>query len=139
MSARCFIDTNILVYANDRTDQLRHSVSRNLVIELIKAESGVISVQVLSEFWVTVTQKIEHKLSVQHAEKEIALFSLLQIVNLDFPLFRNAVKIQHSNRISYWDSLIVAAAYSAGCGRIYTEDLNHGQKILDMEICNPFK
>ncbi len=138
MTAKSFFDTNILVYANDSSDTTKQRIARDLVRESLVKQNGVISVQVLSEFWVTATQKIRSPLPISIAEKEIELFQLLEIVNLDYPLFKEAIRFQKLARTSYWDALILAASYSSGCKRIYTEDLNHGQTISNMELCNPF-
>ena len=62
----------------------------------------------------------------------------MEIVSLDFPLFKDALRFQRLMQVSYWDSLILAASYSAGCNTIYTEDLNHGQIMAEMELFNPF-
>jgi len=104
----------------------------------LNKENGVISVHVLSEFWVTVTQKFKEPLSVEIARREIEIFQLMDIISLDYPLFKDALRIQHLIKTSYWDSLIIAASHSAGCKTIYTEDLNHGQIVNNMEIYNPF-
>ena len=139
MNDKYFFDTNILVYANDSSDKVKQNIARSVIKNSLNKQNGVISVQVLSEFWVTVTQKIKKPLPVEIAEKEIELFQLMEIVSLDYPLFKDAIRFQRLMQISYWDSLILAASHSAGCKTIYTEDLNHGQIIRDMELCNPFR
>ena len=138
MNDKYFFDTNILVYANDSSEEAKQEISRSLIKDSLKKRNGVISVQVLSEFWVTVTRKLKKPLSSEIADKEIGLFQLMEIVNLDFPLFKDALRFQRLMKVSYWDSLILAASYSAGCKTIYTEDLNHGQIVSNMELVNPF-
>ena len=138
MNDKFFFDTNILVYANDSSEKVKQEIARSLLKDSLIKQNGVISVQVLSEFWVTVTHKIKNPLSVEIAEKEIELFQLMEIVSLDYSLFKDALRFQQIIQISYWDSLILAASHSAGCKTIYTEDLNHGQITAGMELCNPF-
>jgi len=138
MNDKFFFDTNILVYANDSSEKTKQEIARSLLKDSLIKQNGVISVQVLSEFWVTVTHKIKNPLSVEIAEKEIELFQLMEIVSLDYSLFKEALRFQQIIQISYWDSLIIAASHSAGCKTIYTEDLNHGQITAEMELCNPF-
>ena len=138
MNDKYFFDTNILVYANDSSEKVKQNIARDLIKDSLHKQNGVISVQVLSEFWVTVTRKIKTPLSIEIAEKEIELFQLMEIVDLDYQLFKEAIRFQRLIHISYWDSLILAASHSSGCKKIYTEDLNHGQIISNMELCNPF-
>lgn len=138
MNDKFFFDTNILVYANDSSEKEKQNIARDLIKDSLQKQNGVISVQVLSEFWVTVTRKIKTPLSIEIAEKEIELFQLMEIVGLDYHLFKEAIRFQRLIHISYWDSLILAASHSSGCKKIYTEDLNHGQIISNMELCNPF-
>lgn len=138
MNDKCFFDTNILVYANDSSEKAKQEIARSLIKDSLNKQNGVISVQVLSEFWVTVTRKIKKPFSIEIAEKEIELFQLMEIVSLNYSLFKDAIRFQRLMQISYWDSLIIAASHSAGCKTIYTEDLNHGQIISNMELCNPF-
>lgn len=138
MNDKFFFDTNILVYANDSSEKVKQKIARDLIRDTLNKQTGVISVQVLSEFWVTVTRKLKEPLSFEIAEKEIELFQLMEIITLDYPVFKDALRFQRLMQLSYWDSLILAASYTAGCKTIYTEDLNHGQVISNMELYNPF-
>ena len=139
MNDKVFIDTNILVYANDSSDKDKQEKAKTLIRNVLLDQSGVISIQVLSEFWVSVTKKIDVPLSEDIAQKQTEFFELMVIIDLTLSIFKSAVTIKKRNKLSYWDSLIIAAAYSAGCSTIYTEDFNHGQIIEGMTICNPFK
>jgi predicted nucleic acid-binding protein len=138
MSGRVFFDTNVLVYANDSSDTNKQRKARDLIKSALLNRTAVISVQVLSEFWVTVTKKIENPLPDASAEKEIEIFELMDIVNLDIDLFKDAVKFMKLHRLSFWDSLIIAAALFADCKVLFTEDLSDGQLIRGMRIKNPF-
>ncbi len=138
MSGNVFFDTNILVYANDASEPVKKHIARKLIKNALLNKTAVISIQVLSEFWVTVTQKIKTPLSESVAEKEIELFEIMEIVNLDLLLFKSALKLKKINHLSCWDSLIVAAANYADCKILYSEDLNNGQQISNTKIVNPF-
>jgi predicted nucleic acid-binding protein len=138
MSDNVFFDTNILVYANDASEPGKKKIARKLIRDALLNKTAVISIQVLSEFWVTVTQKIKTPLAVPVAEKEIELFEIMEIVTLDLLLFKSALTLKKMHRLSYWDSLIVAAANHSDCKILYSEDLNNGQQILNTKIVNPF-
>ena len=138
MSDNAFLDTNVLVYANDSAEPKKQRTARTLIKDMLLAGSGVISVQVLSEFWVTVTGKIHKPLSVSMARREAELFRLMTVVNLDSVLFFDALRLQQLYQISYRDAQIVAAALSAGCTTLYSEDLNAGQEYERVKVVNPF-
>jgi predicted nucleic acid-binding protein len=138
MNGNVFLDTNVLVYANDAAEPEKQGTARKLIRDVLHAETGVISVQVLSEFWVTVTRKIRKPLSVSTARQEAELFGLLTIVDLDSRLFYDAIRLQQLYQISYWDAQIVAAAETAECAVLYSEDLNAGQKYGNVTVVNPF-
>jgi predicted nucleic acid-binding protein len=133
-----FLDTNILVYANDRTDTAKQSIAIRLVADGIRNGKAVVSTQVLSEFWVTVRQKVQVTLDSDKAEKEIDRFKAMRIVGIEYDTVRAAFHLQKRFRISYWDSLIISAAAIAGCRVVYSEDLNSGQSFNGLSIVNPF-
>jgi predicted nucleic acid-binding protein len=134
-----FLDTNILVYANDRAAGAKREVARRLIMETITSDTGCISAQVLSEFWVTVTRKLAVPLERAMAERQIALFSGFRIVPIDAGLVLRAVRIQEKHGISFWDAQMVAAAAHAGCGVLYSEDLQDGSVYESLRVVNPFR
>lgn len=138
MKDRCFLDTNILVYAHDITDKRKRKICQNLIYEAIRQDNGAISVQVLNEFIVTVTRKIKKPLEMEEVEKEVELLKILHIQELEYNLVISALSIHKENNISYWDSLIIAAARAAQCTILYSEDLNDGQNISGIKIVDPF-
>ena len=91
---RCFLDSNVLVHANDSTDRYKQQIARKLVVEGIKNGTAVISAQVLSEFWVTVTRKIEVPLSEDDAEREVSHFCVMHVVEIDQNIVRAAIRFQ---------------------------------------------
>jgi predicted nucleic acid-binding protein len=138
MNDKVFFDTNILVYANDSAESRKQKIARNLIKKALSEQTAVISVQVLSEFWVTATQKIKNPLPESVAEKELELFELMDIVDVSLSVFQDAVKMKKLFSLSFWDSLILSAADSANCKIVYSEDMQDGQIISDMRIVNPF-
>ena len=138
MSDRYFVDTIILVYANDRSEKRKHQIAKNIILDGIKNECAVISAQVLSEFYVTITQKVKETVTHEVALQEIRLLRFIEITTIDFGLIIKAIDIVQKNKLSYWDSLILAAAITSGVGILYSEDLNHGQVIDGVKIVNPF-
>jgi predicted nucleic acid-binding protein len=139
MKDKYFIDTNILVYANDRSEKSRHERAKQILIGGIDNENIVVSTHVLSEFYVTVTRKIKIPLPENSAKKEILLLRAVEIVEVDFNLIIHAMDISRKNDLPYWDSLIIAAALKAKCTVLYSEDLNPGQTIDSVTIVNPFQ
>jgi len=139
MSAKTFLDTNILVYAYDEHEPEKQIRAQTLLRKAIQEESAVLSVQVLGEFFVVVTRRIKEPLSVSDAEKIIDTLSILPVAEIDLTLVKRAIATQTRYRISYWDSLIVATAERAGCSTILSEDLNHGQRYNGVLVENPFE
>lgn len=138
MSARTFLDTNVLVYLFDGDEQPKQQRARDI---LENAESGelVLSTQVLSEFYVTVTRKLARPLDPALASEAIGWLGLLSVVSTDTTLVKSAIQTSRSSQLSYWDGLVVAAAARADCERLLTEDLNDGQQIGSVHIENPFR
>ena len=138
MTDRDFLDSNILLYAYDRDQPQKQALAQTLLISGIENETSVVSAQVLSEFFTVATRRIPAPLSVDQAEEIINLVGSLPVVELDFLLVRRAISTHRQYRISYWDSLIVAAAERARCSRIISEDMNTGQSYHGIVAVNPF-
>ena len=133
-----FIDTNILVYAYDSNDPAKQEYAQQLLRNCISDDTAVLSAQVLSEFFTVVTKRIPNPLSVEEAEQVLDILGILPVVEVDYRLVRRAIDLHRLYGISYWDSLIVAAARRAGCKQILTEDLNAGQSYQGVLVVNPF-
>ena len=138
MSVDLFIDTNVLVYAYDRHEPDKQRKAQAILKDAIQEESAALSAQVLGEFFVVVTRRIRNPLSASDARKIIDILSILPVSEIDLSLVKRAVETHKQYRISYWDSLIIATAERAGCGKILSEDFNHGQKYNGVLIQNPF-
>jgi predicted nucleic acid-binding protein len=133
-----FVDTNILVYAEDRDAGRKHRIARDLVIELWGSRQGVLSVQVLQEFYVNVTRKLKKPLAEAKAKKIVEEYLAWKVIENTGRLLLDAMDLQREARLSFWDALIVQAAMEAGCSRLHTEDLNPGQRFGRVLVTNPF-
>jgi predicted nucleic acid-binding protein len=138
MSDRTFLDTNVLVYAVDDAEPEKRDIARRT---LGSAEYGtlVLSTQILGEFYVTVTRKLAEPVPAAKAAEALDWLGLLSVVAIDAALVKSAVNISRSAQLSYWDSLVVAAAARGGCERLLSEDLNDGQQIGSVRVENPFR
>jgi predicted nucleic acid-binding protein len=136
MTANVFVDTNVLIYALDAGDLFKQRIAQQWRSELWKRRNGRISYQVLQEFYATVTRKWVG--AQQDVREEILDLLNWQPVTIDFVIIDNAWRIQDRYQLSFWDSLIVAAAKSASCRYLLTEDLHPGQKIDGVTVVNPF-
>jgi predicted nucleic acid-binding protein len=137
MSDRIFVDTNILVYAHDLSAGDRHAKASAVMESLWEAETGVISTQVLQEFYVTVTRKIKNPLTPAEAREIIRNYLAWPVQINDPEMTIRASEIEEKNSLSFWDALIVAAALRLQAKKIITEDLNHGQIIEGILVENP--
>jgi predicted nucleic acid-binding protein len=137
MSARVFVDTNILIYAHDLDAAEKHQIAKDIVQDLWKQRTGCLSMQVLQEFYVNVIRKIASPLSKKAARAVVSTY-LIWCVETSSEEISAAFHIEDEARIGFWDALIVAAAVKAGADRILTEDLNAGQTISGLLIENPF-
>lgn len=131
MSAEVFFDTNVLLYL------LSGDPAKAGRAEALLAEGGTISVQVLNEFASVCRRKLGLDLADVRAFVE-TFQAVCEVVPVDLPLHENGVAIAYRHQISVYDGLIVAAALRAGCRTLFTEDLNHGQRVDGLVIVNPF-
>ena len=136
MPGRVFLDANVLVYAQDAGAPDEQRKSRAIIAQLAEAGDGVISTQVLQEFFVAATRKIGvPPLAAKGVLKTLAVFETVQVSPA---LIQDAIDCSILNQVPFWDSLILAAAASAGCSRVLSEDLNPAQVILGVRVQNPF-
>lgn len=136
MPGKIFLDANILVYAQDAGSTHKRKKSRKTISELTASGDGVISTQVLQEFYVTVTRKLG--VDPLAAKGILKTFSVFEIVQVSPELIYEAIDCSILNKVSFWDALIVTAASAAGCSTVLSEDLNNGQTILGVRIENPY-
>ena len=138
MSATVFVDTNVLVYARDRTEPERHLRALEWMATLWQTRSGRLSYQVLHEYYVTVTQKLDPPRAVSDARADVASFISWRPTAVELPVIDRAWAIQDRYRFSWWDSLILGAASHAGCTHVLTDDLQDGQEVEAMTVISPF-
>jgi len=138
MNDKTFLDTNILVYAYDKHELWKQKEAQAILTEGIEQDMVVLSVQVLSEFYNVVTRQIKNPMSPEEAQGIIEMLGILSIQDIDFIMVKRAIDTHRTYRISYWDSMIIAAAERAECKTILTEDLNDGQTYNAILVHNPF-
>jgi predicted nucleic acid-binding protein len=134
-----FVDTNVLVYAVSTEDRQRSPIAQQLLKELANAELLRTSTQVLQELYVTLTRKLRTHLSPEQALRYVDDIAKAPVTLIDYPVVRQAAELSVSNQFSFWDALILVCAARSGATRLYTEDLNHGQTVLGVQIVNPFR
>lgn len=139
MSDKFFIDTNILVYAHDAENPQKQQKAQSVIFEGIRLEKAVISTQVISEFYVIITQKVKSPLPRSKAKEEIKHLSILEMVEIDLPMIFQAFHYQDEWKISYWDALILASAGRAQCQKILSEDFKDQHRYGDIVVENPLK
>lgn len=132
-----FFDTNILIYAVDEEDTEKFELAAELVEAHLVNGDGMISVQVLREFY-SVVRKMRRPLSDEQASEMVEYFSTFRTLPEDARMVLGAARRSQEFMLSFWDALIVEAALKAGADRLLTEDLQHGQVIEGMRIENPF-
>jgi predicted nucleic acid-binding protein len=137
MSDKTFVDSNVLVYAHDIDARKKHDAARAALRVLWTDRTGVVSPQVLQEFYVTVTRKISTPLPKKTARIVIGTYSIW-CVDVTPAELEAAFRIEDEAKIGFWDALIVAAAVKSGATRLLSEDLNAGQTISGVLVENPF-
>ena len=133
-----FVDTNILVYAHDRTAGERHDKARELVRDLWASRRGVLSTQVLQELYVTLRRKLAQPLSPSEARSIVDDFRRWKVVVNDDHSLIAASETEERFGISFWDALVIQAAITAGADVVYSEDMNDGQDYDGVKVVNPF-
>lgn len=138
MADKVFIDTNVLVYAYDTHDIAKQARAQAVVTDAMSNETGVVSTQVLGEFFCVVTRRIPAPLDNDQARAIINDLSVMDIVEIDLPMINRAIELLGKHQLSYWDALIVSAAERAGCTKLLSEDLQTGQMLAGVRVVNPF-
>jgi predicted nucleic acid-binding protein len=134
-----FIDTNILVYAFDADAGDKHIKAQALLKECWENESGIISTQVLQEFYVTVTRKLSNPIPPQAARDVIQTYRAWSMFRPTIENIISASELEQSYQLSFWDALIVIAAQVSGAAILISEVLQDGQEIGSIKVVNPFK
>jgi len=137
MTGKTFVDTNVLIYAHDKDASTKHQIAKAVLRELWSERAGVLSMQVLQEFYVNVTRKIATPLPKDSARLVVNTYAIwcTEITPAEISA---AFRIEDESQIGFWDALIVSAAAKSGASRILSEDLSAGQRISGVLIENPF-
>ena len=138
MSDRIFVDTNILVYAHDADAGEKHAAAAQAVADLWESRNGILSTQVLQELYITLTRKVAAPVTGNVARRLIRNYMTWELVLNDGAIIASEWRGPREEGLSFWDGLIVAAAYSKNAAMILTEDMNHGQVVEGIRIENPF-
>ncbi|MGA2571252.1 MAG: PIN domain-containing protein [Terracidiphilus sp.] len=137
MSDKCFVDTNILVYAHDRSAGVKHQRAQRLVEQLWNSGDGVISTQVLQELCINLRRKAGNPLPADEVRLLIRDYSAWEVVTNSPDSVLRALDIELRFKISFWDALIVDAAEAASASVLYSEDLAAGQRYGAVRVVNP--
>jgi predicted nucleic acid-binding protein len=138
MRDKVFVDTNVLVYAHDLDAKDKHLRAVEIVRDLWQGRNGILSTQVLQEFYVNVTRKIPRPLDKPTAREMTRNYSRWQTEIIQPQDVFGASEIEEAHQISFWDGLIVLCATRGGASLLLSEDLNPGQMITGVTIENPF-
>ncbi len=139
MNGRFFLDTNIFVYAFDQSAPAKLRKAKELVREAVTEQKGVISYQVVQEFLNISMRRFTPPMTVIEAEQYLStVFRPLLSVHSSLALYVEALQIQAKSSLSWYDSLILAAALQAKCTILYSEDFGHGQRFGGLRVVNPF-
>ena len=141
MKDNVFLDTNILIYAVDASPAYRRNqeIARKLIATHIQNETGVISIQVLQEFFVVSTGKIKVPLSSEEALEYIQYLSILEIIQPNLDMVITAIHLHQKHLLSFWDAMVIQTARAADCSLLLSEDLDSGFRLGSLTIQNPFQ
>jgi len=139
MTAPVFVDTNIWVYARDPSDRVKHAAAQRWLDELWDAGSGRTSVQVLNEYYVTVTRRLSKPLTADDAWRDVTAMLAWSPRATDETVLQQARRIEQSHRLNWWDCLVIASAALQDCETLLTEDLQDGLVISNVRVRNPFR
>lgn len=137
MSVRSFLDTTVLLYTDAADTPAKQRRALDLLAEQRLARTGVVSLQVLQEYFVGATRKLAVKAEV--ARRKVELFANYHLVVPDAEDVLAAIDLHRLHQLSFWDSLILRAAKEGGCSILYSEDLQHGRSIDGVRIVDPFR
>ena len=138
MTDTVFVDTNVFVYARDTSEAAKQALAAEWLQTLWLEQRGRTSVQVLSEYYTVVTRKLRPGLSVDEAWEDVAALFSWQPQEIDRRVLERAHEIERRHALSWWDSLIVAAAQLQNCDMLLSEDLQHGWTCGTLTVRNPF-
>lgn len=131
-----FFDSNVLIYADDSSAPDKQRRANDLFIEHLQHGMAVLSLQVLQEYFVTVTRKLS--LAPDSAQRRVEIFALANVVRFDVQDVIAAIELHRLTQLSFWDALIIHAARISGAATIFSEDFQHGAILAGVRVVNPF-
>ena len=137
MTGPFFVDTDILVYADDARDPRKQTIARELIRRLLTERNGKLSLQVLQEFFSAATGKLG--IPAVDVRRRIEIYASMDVVRLDTDDVLAAIDLHRLHELSIWDALVVRAALIAGCRTLYTDDLRHGRRFEALQVVDPFE
>ncbi len=137
LSKRTFFDTNVLIYADDKAAPAKQRKAIDLIAEHRRSRSGVVSLQVLQEYFVTVTRKLHVEASI--ARRKVELLAEFDVAAPEVADILAAIDLHRLHGFSFWDALVVRTAKQAGCGLLYSEDMQDSREIDGVRVVNPFR
>lgn len=135
---RQFVDTNVLVYAHDTSAGQKHDRAQQLLADLWAGGNGCLSIQVLQEFYVNITQKVSRPLAPDTARQRVEDLSYWLVHSPTPADVLEAIQLHQRSRLAFWDAMVLTSAAKLGCSVIWSEDWNEGQKIAGVLVRNPF-
>jgi len=136
MSVRSFFDTNVLIYTDDKSATRKQRRALELLAEHRKDGTGVVSLQVLQEYFVTITRRLQ--VDAQLARRKVELLAELDVAIPDISDILAAIDLHRIHGFSFWDALIMRTAQQTGCRVLLTEDLQHDRVVDGVRVINPF-
>ena len=133
-----FVDTNVLLYAHDRSAGRKREIARELLGDLWGTRTGVLSTQVLQEFYVVATRKLAKPLAAARARAVIKRYATWRVHVIEPADIIAASELEKRHRQSFWDALVITAASRMGAARLASEDMQHGRRIAGLQIVDPF-
>ncbi len=137
MRGRSFLDSKLLLYTDERSNARKRGAALDLTEGCRRSRNGVLSVQVLQEYFSIATRKLGVEPAV--ARRKVELFAQFPTVTTESEDVLSAIDLHRLHQLSFWDALILRAALRARCTRLYTEDFQHGQRFDGLEVVNPFR
>lgn len=137
MTGPSFVDTNVLVYADDRSHPGKRDLARELLRRVMAAGNGKLSTQVLSEFFAVATRKLG--LAAADARRRVEIYGSLEVVRPSLQDVLAAIDLHRLHEVAIWDALIIRCAQLSGCTVLYSEDLQHGQRFDGVVVVDPFR
>jgi predicted nucleic acid-binding protein len=134
-----FVDSNVLIYAQDLSAGAKHDRARELMAQLWADRAGGLSIQVFQEFYVNITRKVAQPMTPEAAAEIIADLAVWQVHRPDVSDVLEAIRIQTSQQLSFWDAMILTSAHQLGCEVLWSEDLSAGQIYEGVKVRNPFE